>query len=385
MKICLVTLDFRPHRTSGHAIYGELLADGLSAAGHQVAVIASRREQAPEFEIQNGLELHRLLIGATDWIGYSFRAARRVRELEGSHPFDIVHFLDLHFAYAYSGRFVATLMQPFGQRLQAKGNLPYSRNLLNLAFRYTYYTLAGLTMEQRAAGRARLMLAASHAMADSYLRDHPGYRDRVVVVPLGIDTSRYQRRDCEGLRAKLGLQGKQVLLYAGFSTPRKGLEYLGRALNELGSGCRLLMVGKWETGYRDQFLRTLSARAREAVVEVGYVPDEMMPTYYSLADVFVLPSLLEGFGLPLVEAMACGTPIVATRAGSIPEVVGDAGLLVPTMDAAALVDALRRLLDDKQLRETLAARGMQRARGMFSRERMVSSTVQAYLSSVENR
>jgi len=388
MRICLVTLDFRPHRTSGHAIYGELLADGLAATGHQVTVVASRRvppqeDAAPEQ--QHGLVVHREPIGATDWIGFSLRAARRVRELNSGNAFDVVHFLDLHFAYAYSGHYVATLMQPFRQRLQAKGSLPYSRSLVNLAFRYTYYTLAGLTLEARAAARARLMLAASQAIADAYLREHPAHRDRVVVAPLGIDTSRYQRQNSESLRAELGLQGKQVLLYAGFSTPRKGLEYLGKALSELGRDCSLVMVGRWETGYREQFLRTLSKRAKENVIEVGYVPDEMMPVYYSLADVFVLPSLLEGFGLPLVEAMACGTPIVATRAGSIPEVVGDAGLLVPAMDAAALADAVRRLLDDWQLRDILAARGTLRVRSAFSRERMVSRTLEAYQSSLESR
>ncbi len=385
MNICLVSLDFRPYRTSGHAIFGELLADGLSAAGNDVTMVASRREGAPEHEISNEVHVRRVDIGPTDWLGFSMRAARLVERLSARMPFDVVHFLDLHFAYAYRGPFVATLVQPFGQRLQAKGRLPYYRSLPNLAFRYVYYKLAARTCERWATRRAKVLLATSQAVREAFARDHPAEADRLVVVPLGIDVKQYWRRDTLALRSELGLEGKRVLLYVGFSTPRKGLEYLGHALDELGPDCRLLMVGKWELGYRERFERSLSPQSRERVIHVGYAPDEMMPFYYSLADVFVLPSLLEGFGLPLAEAMACGTPIVATTAGSIPEVVGDAGLLVPAMNATALADALRTVLADSQLQQSLGARGVTRARDIYSQENMVAQTLTAYRSYLDGR
>jgi glycosyltransferase involved in cell wall biosynthesis len=378
MNICLVNLDYRPFRTSGHAIYGELLADGLRAAGCQVTVVASQRPGAPAYQLVDGIDVLRVPIGVTDWIAFSWRAARKVEELQRKTPFDVVHFLDLHFAYAYRGEFLATLVQPFRQRLQAKGSVPYSHSALNLAFRYTYYTLASLTLERWAAARVKAMLATCQAVRDAYVRDYPAEAQHIVVVPEGIDVHRYQRRDSRDLRSRLGLDGKQVLLYVGFSTPRKGLEYLGRALDELGADCRLLIVGKWERGYRDRFLHSLSPGGQEKVIEAGYVPDEDMPSYYSLADVFVLPSLLEGFGLPLVEAMACDTPVVATSVGSIPEVVGDAGLLVPPMDVSALAAALRKVLADEELRHALGTRGMQRARDIYSRENMVARTLDVY-------
>ena len=378
MNVCLVSLDFRPYRTSGLAIYGELLADGLRAAGHQVTMVASRRREAPPSETIDGIQVFRVPIGVTDWIGFALRAARQVEKLRQETSFDVVHFLDLHFAYAYRGDYVATLVQPFRQRLQAKGSLPYYHSLLNLAFRYTYYTVVNLTLERWAAARVSLLLATSHAVRDAYVRHYPAAAERIVVVPLGIDVTRYQRQDSRELRARLGLEGKQILLYVGFSTPRKGLEVLGRALDELGPDCRLLIVGKWETGYRDKFHRSLSPRSQEKVIELGYLPDEVMPSYYSLADVFVLPSLLEGFGLPLAEAMACGTPIVATKVGAIPEVVGEAGLLVPAMDVQALAGAIRQLLADEGLRRKLGVRGVDRARRLYSQEDMVTRTLEAY-------
>jgi glycosyltransferase involved in cell wall biosynthesis len=174
------------------------------------------------------------------------------------------------------------------------------------------------------------------------------------------------------------LERKRVILYVGFSTPRKGVEYIAQALDGLGPDCRLLLVGKWEPGYRAKFYRSLPPGVRGKVVEAGYVSDEELPLYYSMADVFVFPSLLEGFGLPPLEAMACGTPVVAASASSLPEVVGDAGLLVPAMDAQALAGALQRLLTDEELRSTLAIRGLERARSVYNKRNMVTGTLKVY-------
>ena len=378
MRICLVNLDFRPYRTSGHAIYGELLANGLRAAGHEITVVASQRADAPSLQKVDGIRVLRVPIGVTDWIGFSFRAARQVEKLHREQPFDVVHFLDLHFAYAYRGNHVATLVQPFRQRLHAKGSLPYYHSWSNLVFRYVYYSLASFTLEKWAANRVSIMLATSHAVRDAYISYYAAEETRIVVVPEGIDTDRYRPQSSQRLRDALGLEGKHVLLYVGFSTPRKGLEYLGPALDSLGPDCRLLIVGKWEHGYRERFYRSLSQHSRGKILEAGYVPDEDMPSYYSLSDIFVLPSLLEGFGLPLVEAMACEKPVVATTVGSIPEVVGDAGLLVPAMDSQALGEALQKLLNDEQLRRTLGTRGRKRAQRIYSKEQMVARTLEVY-------
>jgi glycosyltransferase involved in cell wall biosynthesis len=153
---------------------------------------------------------------------------------------------------------------------------------------------------------------------------------------------------------------------------------VGQALSELGPECRLLIVGKWEQGYRERFYRDLPPNDQGRIIEAGYVSDEVLPFYYSLADVFVFPSLLEGFGLPPVEAMACGTPVVAANTSSLPEVVGDAGLLVPPMDAPALAVALQRLLADETLRYDLGTRGRERVQRLYTKEQMVAHTVQVY-------
>jgi glycosyltransferase involved in cell wall biosynthesis len=110
--------------------------------------------------------------------------------------------------------------------------------------------------------------------------------------------------------------------------------------------------------YEDVFQTVEELRLSRDVIFPGYVAEDDLPMWYAAAKVFVYPSTYEGFGLPVIEAMACGTPTITTNASSLPEAAGDAGLLVPPDDADALSDGLARLLDSDSLREELSARGM---------------------------
>ncbi len=116
----------------------------------------------------------------------------------------------------------------------------------------------------------------------------------------------------------------------------------------------------------------------DRVIETGSVADELIPAYLSLADIFVLPSLLEGFGIPLLEAMACGTPVVATSAGSISEIVDGGGLLVPPGDTGALVAAIARLLQDEALRRQLSVAARERAVSVFDAGKVVDEFERFY-------
>ena len=115
----------------------------------------------------------------------------------------------------------------------------------------------------------------------------------------------------------------------------------------------------------------------DRVVFPGYVPDEDLPVVYSAADCFVFPSLYEGFGLPPLEAMACGTPVVCSNASSLPEIVGDAAITTDPADVAALAAGISRVLADGELRADLSARGLRRA-AMFTWERTARQTLEVY-------
>ena len=113
------------------------------------------------------------------------------------------------------------------------------------------------------------------------------------------------------------------------------------------------------------------------VVFTGYVPEADLPALYSAADLFVFPSLYEGFGLPPLEAMACGTPVVCSNSSSLPEVVGDAAVTVDPYDVEALAQAMHRVLSDANLRDELRAKGLART-AQFTWERTARETWRVY-------
>jgi glycosyltransferase involved in cell wall biosynthesis len=290
---------------------------------------------------------------------------------------DVVHFLDVHFSYAYRGSYVASLFQSFHQRSTADGGLPYHSSFTNLLWRYVYYGLAERLLERQGLKHAEVLIAPSQAVKSEFVHHYGVPEAKVTVIPLGIDTNRFRPHPGTALKEQLGLAGKRILLYVGFSTPRKGLEYLSTTLARASDNVRLLLIGHWERGYREKVYEIWGESASR-VIEMGYVPDEEMPFYYSMADLFVLPSLLEGFGLPLVEAMACGLPVVATSAGSIPEVVGEAGILVPPRHPQALADGVFSLLADEAMRQGKAERGRAQALSRFGNADMANATLAVY-------
>ncbi|MGC9358257.1 MAG: glycosyltransferase family 4 protein, partial [Anaerolineae bacterium] len=316
-------------------------------------------------------------IGHSDWISYAWRVGPWIARLHQSSHFDAIHFLDVHFAYRYRGPFVASLFQSFRQRATSDGGLPYHSNWRSLVVRLVYYNAARWLAEQPAVSRANHLLAASQATADEFITHYGVLPNQVTVVPLGIDLSRFYPVNVADLRGCLGLEGHPVLLYVGFCTPRKGLDYLAQAMPLLPADVRLLLVGRWEESYRAKFYHALGLAA-DRVLELGYVPDEELPCYYSLADLFVFPTLLEGFGLPLVEALACGTPVVATATSSVPEIVGPGGRLVPSRDPVALAGEINALLANTALRLRLGQAGREWVLAHFDQGRMIQESLEIY-------
>lgn len=182
----------------------------------------------------------------------------------------------------------------------------------------------------------------------------------------------------DAVRARYGLPGR-YLIFVGTIEPRKNLTRLLRAFEALsvdGLSEGLVIVGRpgWLCG--DFFNRLARSPVRDAVFLLGYSPDEDLPALYAGAQALVFPSLYEGFGLPVLEAMACGTPVVASNVSSLPEVGGDAALYFDPVDVG-MTRTVRRLLGDADLREELRARGLAQA-GRFSWEQVAAKTMAVY-------
>lgn len=377
MRIAFITLGYTPLCKSGLDVSGERLVRALLGAGHHVTVIAGAHGPLTETHVHPALEIQRIPLGRSDWIGFSHRAARILRRLNSHRPFDVVHFWDVHFAYAYRGRFVASLQHSFRQRLRA-WDWRHARGL-SLIYQPAYYALAQVFAERPSVRRATGLLAGSTTTREEFIRAYGVPPDCIALARHGIDTTFFQPTPAANtLRVRLGIAEEEpVILFVGFVTLRKGLNYLAQALPLIDPAPRLLIVGRWSEDDRARFLHLLGTAAGR-VIAPGYVPDAQMPAYYSLADVYVSPSLLEGFGLPLAESLACETPVVAARAGAVAEVVGPGGILVPPRDPIALARVISNLLTNPSLRRELGEQGREHIVAHFSIQTMLRATLEAY-------
>ncbi len=181
------------------------------------------------------------------------------------------------------------------------------------------------------------------------------------------------------VRARYGLPERYILAVSTIE-PRKNYTRLLQAFERLhaeGLSEALVIVGRKGWLFEAFFHALELSPARQAVRFPGYVLDDDLPALYAGAQAFAFPSLAEGFGLPLLEAMACGTPSVASNVTSLPEIGGDAAVLVDPLDVEAIYTGLRRVLTDAALREALRERGLRRA-AQFSWERAARETLALY-------
>ncbi len=186
--------------------------------------------------------------------------------------------------------------------------------------------------------------------------------DRVHVVHLGIDEMFRPAADREQARRRLGLSGDVVLVVGhtqGYMNVERMIRAFGTLVAQHGSDATLVKVGMPFTP--DQMRLISSLELGDRIRMVGRVPFADLPGYYHAADVLLYAPLLAGFGLPPLEAMACGTPVVASNRGAIPEVVGDGGMLVDADDDSGMADAMAEVLGQPQARRRLIERGFERA------------------------
>ena len=230
------------------------------------------------------------------------------------------------------------------------------------------------------AKRAKRLLTFSEAVKGQLVNRLRFEPSRIVVTPLAAD-ERFRPQPPEVIakvRERYGLQ-RPYLLFVGTIEPRKNLPTLLKAFAPLTNSLphRLVLVGAKGWGWEQVAgeIERLGLKGRVMCTE--YVPDEDLPALMNGADLFVYPSLGEGFGLPPLEAMACGTPVLCSDAPALPEVVGDAALTLPPTEVAAWTETLHRVLRDEGLRETLRRKGLERAR-QFSWEETARRTLHAF-------
>jgi glycosyltransferase involved in cell wall biosynthesis len=237
-------------------------------------------------------------------------------------------------------------------------------------------------MMRLSARRADRLIAISESTRDDLVRIWGVDRAKISAIPLATDAEFRPRSPEEIAEAcgRYGIRPGAYILYVGMLEPRKNVDRLVEAFGLVASqlsGVDLVIAGRRGWMYDQIFARVEGLGLQDRVRFTGYVLSEDLPALYGAARLFAYPSRYEGFGLPVLEAMSCGAPVVTTNVSSMPEVAGDAAILVAPDDVAGLAAALLRVSADDALRADLACRGLARAKA-FSWERCARETIAVY-------
>lgn len=297
---------------------------------------------------------------------------RFVPQLLSTHKIDVFHSPVSATPVLGKARKIATLHElPWLERGFDKSNADVNR----LGHR------TWLVLNVRYASK---IVAVSERTRANILQLHPEAADRVVVIHHGVD-AKFRPLKERPLRAeflaRLGIPDRPFLLFVGTLRRKKNLRSLLRVFAELREPLRssvvLVLVGIRNPNWPEfeELLRLPALQGR--VFLPGYVPDEDLIVLYNLAAATIYPSLYEGFGLPPLEAMACGSPVLASTGGAIPEVVGDAALSFPADEPARMRDAITAVLKDKGLAQELRDKGFKHA-SKFTWEKAAEHYLQLY-------
>lgn len=232
--------------------------------------------------------------------------------------------------------------------------------------------------------KARKILTISEFSKKAIIKHYKLASDRVVVTYPGYDTSLYRpislkdkERSFSDIRKQYGISSK-FILFVGTLQPRKNITGLIEAFNILlkdkqNKDLQLVVIGKRGWLYDEIFSKVKELGLKGKVIFADFVQNDDLVRFYSNANCLVLPSYYEGFGIPLIEAMACGCPIVASNLSSIPEIVANAGLLIDPYDTGSIVKAVKQVLNNADLREQLVKLGLKRVQ-LFNWQKCAKKT-----------
>jgi glycosyltransferase involved in cell wall biosynthesis len=249
---------------------------------------------------------------------------------------------------------------------------PYARHLKNTIYIKNFIKLA--------ARKAKKIITSSNSTKEDLSEILHLPQGKIDVVHLGI-SSRFrtiqEKNRIEFAKKKYGIPHKYIL-YVGNFSPHKNLKRLILAYNLLADHLKKeysLVLGGGEA-------KTLGIRDTELLICIPYIAEEDLPILYSGAEIFIFPSLYEGFGFPPLEAMACGCPVASSNTSSLPEVLGEAALFFDPGQIEEISCAIRRMLEDEDLRNRLRQKGLERAR-LFTPEKMTDRILDIFESVIQ--
>ena len=403
LKICLLSYRSNPH-CGGQGVYLKNLSRALKDLGHKVDVISGPPDpqldddiplyQLPGLDLYNPQDPFRVPalkeladpINLLEWVGVStmgfpepftfgLRAYLFLRHK--LRTYDIVHDnQSLSYGiWAISKKVptIATIHHP--TTVDRKIAVRSESSPLKKMKQWRWYSFIG--MQKRVSRALARIITVSKSARDDISKDFDILRDKFRIVPNGINTDLFYPIP------EIERKPNRVIVTNSADTPLKGLFFLFRAVAELAKSQKIdvTVVGTpKKNGNIVKLIRKLGIG--HLINFTGRIDNGEFVQQYARATVAVVPSVYEGFGLPVGEAMACGVPVISTTGGALPEVVGDAGILVPPADHHALGDAIQKILQQPQLAQKLSRAGYKRVQQHFTWMKAAQRTVNVYREAI---
>ena len=388
MDIILLSYEYPP-TIGGEGKYTQGLACALHDLGHRVYIVTVDTGASGNFDKKN-IHIIRVPIikklPGLKMFSFGVRLKKRCEEIWKAQDIDIVHqtydFYKIPFSKKdIDAEIIATIHHPFFEERRAIRN--FSNSLLYFHYFIHQRSEFLALMQRKVCERADKIIAVSNFTKKSIVNDYSISPHKIEVIPNGVDISKFNPDiNGYGMRKKLGLECEPIILYVGKLEYNKGVDNLLIVFSKVVKGipdAKLIIVG---SGSQEKRLKNLANRINitKSVIFMGKVQSEELPFVIAASDLFVLPSLMEGFGIVLLEAMACGKPCITTMAGGSEDVVvnDETGLIVPPANQYSLYHATSVLLNDDSLAQKFGNAGRKRVEEKFSWDVVAKQTIKYY-------
>jgi glycosyltransferase involved in cell wall biosynthesis len=383
MRIAFVTLEYPPYLLGGAGTYAEGLCSRLGARGHEVVVFVPSLDHSGQFKGSPGVRVRPVPVRSGIPSSPQFwMRLRRVLRKEGK--FDMVHINSAACPFLFRKR-----LSTCPQVLTLHHLVKEARTANRPSLMQRHRDAAGENgfflpqIERTCVRAADRVIAVSAFTAAGVLEQYHLNKERVTMIPNGLDhLPPTSAQAVAEVRQKYALGTGAIILFVGrFEDPRKGFDVLLEAFPKLGDAqATLVVVGKGGSSAFEDRARSLGISDR--IVYTGYIDPTELAALYGASTICAISSRMEGFGLNAAQAMAWGKPLVASRAGALPEVVGTGEELVPVDDPDALARSLSSMLHDASLRHRLGNENRERARSFPTWEAVAGRTEEVYSSLV---
>jgi glycosyltransferase involved in cell wall biosynthesis len=405
LRICLLSYRSNPH-CGGQGVYLKNLSKALQDLGHQVEVVSGppdplldgdiKIHRLPSLDLYNPEALFRIPslkelcdpINLLEWIGVStagfpepftfgLRAQKFLKDKFGRY--DIIHDNQSLFYGLLKMQkavpIVATIHHPI--TVDRRLDIAAARSPWKKLKQVRWYSFIG--MQIKVSRKLPKIITVSECAREDISREFNIPRQRFKVVPNGINTGLFYPLP------EIKREKNHIIATNSADMPLKGLDYLLKAVKEVSKThpINLTVVGEpKKNGRIVKLIQELDIERQ--ITFTGRIDNENFVRCYARATMAIIPSLYEGFGLPAGEAMACGVPVISTSGGALPEVVGEAGLVIPPGDSQALAGAIKDLLDNPEKAKALGEAGFKRVHQFFTWKKAAQATVEAYRETIDD-